>query len=130
MTFKTYDSRGRLATLRENVKAGTQRRGVGTWYRYDASDRLLLGKVDNDGDGSPNLEIEHKYDGRGLLVEKHSHWYDGRMLDEVFTYEYDDSRRLARETDRYGFTWVHRYDAAGRLPEKVREVPPKLVDRT
>jgi len=130
LTLKSYDGQGRLATLRENIKAGTHRRGVGTWYHYDAADRLVLAKQDNDGDGTPNLEIAYTYDTRGLLREKHSRWYEPGMTDEVFTYTYDPAGRLATETDRYGFTWVHRYDAAGRLVEKVRQVPPNLPDRT
>jgi YD repeat-containing protein len=130
ITYKTYDGQGRLATMRENVKAGTARRGVGTWYRYDAKDRLVLMKQDNDGDGSPNLETAHTYNDRGQLVEKHSHWYEPGMAEEVFTYTYDSAGRLLGETDRYGFTWVHHYDSNGRLIDKVREVPPKLPDRT
>jgi YD repeat-containing protein len=130
LTLKTYDSRGRLSTMRENVKAGTTRRGIGSWYHYDARDRLVLRKMDNDGDGTPNLEIAHAYDSRDRLVEKHSRWYEKGMSEEVFTYTYDSAGRVLTETDRYGFTWVHHYDSSGRLTDKVREVPPKLPDRT
>ena len=129
ITFKTYDARGRLATMRENVKAGTHRRGLGHWYTYDATDRLVLEKIDNDGDGAPNLETVFRYDERGLLVEQRSRWYDATEGDR-FTYAYDGAGRLVEETDRLGFTWVSRYDARGNLVEKTREVPPKLVDRT
>jgi YD repeat-containing protein len=131
LTLKTYDRAGRLATMRENVKAGTHRHGIGHWYRYDAADRLVLEKVDNDGDGAPNFDIVYRYDERGLLVEQHSHWYEQPgPEDEVFTFEYDSARRLVGKTDRLGFTWVNRYDDAGNLIEKVQEVPKHLVDRT
>jgi YD repeat-containing protein len=129
ITFKTYDGAGRLATMRENVKAGTHRHGLGHWYRYDANDRLVLEKIDNDGDGAPNLETGYTYDARGLLVDERSRWYDGNDGDH-FTYEYDDARRLVAKTDRLGFTWVHRYDNAGNLIEKTQEPPAKLADRT
>jgi YD repeat-containing protein len=131
LTIKTWDRDGRLATMRENVKAGTSRRGLGHWYRYDADGRLALEKVDNDGDGEPNFDIRYRYDERGLLAEKHSHWYEKNgPIDEVFTYAYDGERRLVAETDRLGFTWTYRYDDAGNLLVKTREVPPQLVDRT
>jgi YD repeat-containing protein len=131
LTLKTYDARGRLATLRENVKAGTHQRGFGNWYTYDGHDRLVLQKQDNDGDGVPNLEIRFSYDDRGLLLEKHSHWYekDG-PVDEVFTYGYDVAGRLTSETDQNGFAWISRYDEAGNLVEKVHELPARLLDRT
>jgi YD repeat-containing protein len=129
LTIKTYDRNGRLATMRENVKAGTHRNGIGHWYRYDANDRLVLEKIDNDGDGAPNLETGYKYDERGLLVDEHARWYDG-MDGDHFTYAYDDAQRLVAKTDRLGFTWTHRYDRAGNLVEKVQEPPKKLTDRT
>jgi YD repeat-containing protein len=130
LTIKTYDRKGRLATMRENVNAHRRRRGFGNWYRY-AGDRLVLQQQDNDGNGVPNLELRFTYDDDGRLVKKHSHWYelDGPIGD-VFTYTYDDHGRLATETDRYGFTWIHRYDAAGNLVDKTREMPPQVVDRS
>jgi YD repeat-containing protein len=129
LTIMTYDSRGRLATMRENVKAGTHRHGIGHWYHYDANDRLTLETVDNDEDGIANFETVYRYDERGLLVEKRSRWYDGTTGD-AFTYEYDNARRLIVETDNLGFTWVHHYDDSGHLIEKVRELPKQVPDRT
>ena len=129
ITYKTYDRAGRLATMRENVEAGTQRHGLGHWYRYDADDRLVRELIDNDGDGSPNLETDFRYDARGRLVDERSRWYDATEGDH-FTYAWDDAGRLTAKTDRYGFTWVHRYDGAGRLVEKFQDPPRQLADRT
>jgi YD repeat-containing protein len=130
LTIKTYDRAGRLATMRENINAHRPRRGFGNWYEYDG-DRLVLLKQDNDHDGVPNLETRYTYDDHGRLASKQSRWYekDGPIGD-LFTFTYDAYGQLATETDRYGFTWFHRYDAAGNLVEKTREFPQQVVDRS
>jgi YD repeat-containing protein len=129
LTIKTYDRAGRLATMRENVNAHRPRKGFGNWYFYDG-DRLVRHEQDNDHDGVPNLEILHAYDEHGRLARKQTRWYDEAAIGDVFTYTYDEHGRLATETDRYGFAWTHRYDAAGNLIEKTRELPPQVLDRS
>jgi YD repeat-containing protein len=129
LTIKAYDREGRLATMRENINAHRPRRGFGNWYDYDG-DRLVRQQQDNDHDGTPNLQIRYTYDDDGRLVNKRTRWYDEDTIGDEDTYAYDDDSRLATETNRYGFTWVYRYDEAGNLVEKTRELPPKVLDRS
>jgi YD repeat-containing protein len=133
LELRSYDRAGRLVTLRENLDARTRRGGLTHWYDYDASGRLVLQKVDSDGNGIADHEIRSTYDDRDRVVEKRTRWYgrgDHVPIGDVFTYDHDDAGRVVAETDRHGFTWVHVYDRGGNLLVKERQMPPQITDRT
>lgn len=120
ITRQTFDTRGRLAHVNAH--------GFGEWYHYDAAGRLAVKQQDNDEDGIPNLDVRYRYDTRSLLVERTEVWYDGTPGDDD-TFAYDDAGRLVTETERLGFTWTSRYDAAGNILEKVRTLRDQIEQR-
>ncbi len=117
---KTYDSQGRLATLRDEL-------GGLTSFTYDTHD-LLTSKTLPDGS-----HVDYTYDAHhNILSAAHvvgasttttSYTYDANdhvtkvtyPSGKFITYAYDSAGRRTETTDQDGFKQRYSYDALGRL---------------
>jgi YD repeat-containing protein len=110
-----YDQHGRLVAATENIDPKSHKPKQTRQLEYDAQGRLELERVARNGD---NIRIQYRYDERGLLIEKRSHWLeDSDRKDEVITYRYDDRKRLLSETQDQTIC-SYNYDAADNLQSK------------
>ncbi len=132
----SYDNFGRLVERNNDASQLRQMTydGSGWMTLYDAGDEKFSIEYNDDGTVSKEVDLNNNsrkryvYNSRRLLQrEVYNYRPLGANENQRFVYRYNTDgtmrKKILKELDQVIFTWIYRYDAAGRLRKIITSTP-------